>query len=69
MKKVSMIPPHHWFFKNSLVLLKDPLAFDTNNFKEHGDIYDVNFTALKIYVLSNPEHIQEVLVSNKKNYP
>ncbi|CAA6799132.1 MAG: Cytochrome P450 [uncultured Aureispira sp.] len=69
MKEVPLIPADHWFFRNSLVLLKDPLAFVISNFEEYGDIYNVNSTIFTIYITANPEHIQEILVTNKKNYP
>lgn len=68
MKEVPLIPADHWFFRNSLVVLKDPLAFFVNTFKEYGDIYNVNSNLYTIYVTANPEHIQEIMVTNKKDY-
>ena len=42
MKKVPVIPAANWFFRNSLVVLKDPLGFFEQTFAKYGDIYDVN---------------------------
>ncbi|BDS11264.1 cytochrome P450 [Aureispira anguillae] len=68
MKKVPIIPADHWFMRNSLVILKDPLAFFIKMFAEYGDIYDVNSNFFTIYVVANPAYIQEIMVSNKKDY-
>jgi cytochrome P450 len=68
MKEVPLIPADHWFFRNSLVVLKDPLAFFVSTFAEYGDIYNVNSNLYTIYVTANPEHIQEIMVTNKKDY-
>ena len=68
MKEVPLIPADHWFFRNSLVVLKDPLAFFVSTFAEFGDIYNVNSNLYTIYVTANPEHIQEIMVTNKKDY-
>jgi len=68
MKEVPLIPADHWFFRNSLVVLKDPLAFFVNTFAEYGDTYNVNSNLYTIYVTANPEHIQEIMVTNKKDY-
>ncbi|WP_052597433.1 cytochrome P450 [Aureispira sp. CCB-QB1] len=68
MKDVPLIPADHWFFRNSLVVLNDPLAFFVNTFAEYGDIYNVNSNLYTIYVTANPKHIQEIMVSNKKDY-
>ncbi len=68
MKKVPVIPADHWFFRNSLLVLKDPLAFFRKTFEEHGDIYDVNSNLYTIYVLANPAHINEVLVTQHKKF-
>jgi len=68
MKEVPLIPADHWFFRNSLVVLKDPLAFFVSTFAEYGDIYNVNSNLYTIYVTANPKHIQEIMVTNKKDY-
>lgn len=68
MKEVPLIPSDHWFFRNSLVVLKDPLAFFVSTFAEYGDIYNVNSNLYTIYVTANPEYIQEIMVTNKKDY-
>jgi cytochrome P450 len=68
MKEVPLIPSDHWFFRNSLVVLKDPLAFFVSTFAEYGDIYNVNSNFYTIYVTANPEYIQEIMVTNKKDY-
>lgn len=68
MKKIPLIPADHWFFRNSLLVLKDPLAFFIKTFEEYGDIYDVNSNLFTIYVIANPEYLQEIMVSNKTDY-
>ena len=68
MKKIPVIPAKHWFFRNSLEVLKDPLKFFIETFEQYGDIYDVNANFIKIYVLANPDYIQEVMVTNKTDY-
>lgn len=68
MKQVPLIPADHWFLRNSMLILKDPLDFFVKTFAEYGDIYDVNSNFFTIYVIANPNYIQEVMVSNKKDY-
>ncbi len=68
MKAVPKIPAKHWFWRNSLEVLKDPLAFFKKTFHEHGDIYDVNSNIYTIYIISNPDLIQEVLQSKAKQF-
>ena len=68
MKEIPLIPAAHWFFRNSLVVLEDPLAFFVKKFAEYGDIYDVNSNFFTIYVVANPDYIQEIMVTNKTDY-
>ena len=67
-KQITVIPPGHWFFRNSLEVLKDPLAFFKKTFIEYGDFYDVNANFFNIYVVANPDYIQEIMVTNKTDY-
>jgi len=67
-KQIPVIPPGHWFFRNSLEVLKDPLAFFSKTFTEYGDFYDVNANFFTIYIVANPDYIQEIMVTNKTDY-
>jgi cytochrome P450 len=68
MQDLPKIPAHHWFFRNSLQVLKDPLAFFRKTFKEHGDFYNINSIIYTIFILSKPEYIQELLTSKHKSF-
>ncbi|MEQ9617994.1 MAG: cytochrome P450 [Deltaproteobacteria bacterium] len=56
-------------FAGSLVsYFRDPLGFLTRIAAEYGDIVYYKTGSRKVYLLSNPEHIKDVLVTNNRNF-
>ncbi len=70
LKEMPVLPPTSWWLilKNLLSMLSNPLNFLSEWFEEYGDIYDMNSRFFTIYVISNPDYIQEIMVSNKTDY-
>jgi len=68
MQELPKIPADHWFFRNSLQVLKDPLSFFRKTFQEHGDFYNINSIIYSIFILSKPEYIQELLTTKHKSF-
>lgn len=62
------IPAASRIFKNSLPILKNCVDFFVKNQLEYGDIYEANVIRFNIAVITHPDYIKQVLVSNKKNY-
>jgi cytochrome P450 len=53
---------------NLLSFRKDPLGFLTKAAEEYGDIIPFRFGPRYIYLLKNPEHIKEVLLSKQNHF-
>jgi cytochrome P450 len=56
------------YFKNTLVILRDPVSFLGKLPKTHGPIVRADFAGKKYFVLQHPDHIQHVLLNNQKQY-
>ena len=69
-KEMPVLPRASWWLviKNVMSMLSNPLDFLSDWFNKYGDIYDLNSRFYKVYVISNPDYIQEILVANKKDY-
>ncbi|MGB3683626.1 MAG: cytochrome P450 [Rubrobacteraceae bacterium] len=53
---------------NLLDYSRDPLEFLTRCAREYGGVVRLNFPGPPAYLLSNPEHIEQVLVGNNRNF-
>lgn len=64
-----MIPIHKgkWYFPGK-EFLKDPIKFTIEKQETLGDFYEVKTPFIKLFVTTNPEAIQHVLVKNHRNY-
>ncbi|MCH2023590.1 MAG: cytochrome P450 [Saprospiraceae bacterium] len=69
-KDMPVLPRASWWLiiKNVLSMLSNPLEYLTEWFEEYGDIYDLNSRFFTVFVISNPQYIQEIMVANKKDY-
>lgn len=47
---------------------RDPLNFLARSAREYGDVVSLQFPGPPAYLLSNPEHIEQVLVKNNRNF-
>ncbi len=61
-------PRGHWFFGNAREIASDPLRFYTEGAAEFGDLYPVRILNHRCVVASGPEPIEDVLVTNARNY-
>ncbi|MCP4440386.1 MAG: cytochrome P450 [Aureispira sp.] len=62
------IPAQSRILKNTFPILKNCVDFFVKNQLEYGDIYEANVLRYTIAVITHPDHIRHVLISNKKNY-
>lgn len=62
------IPAVSRIFKNTFPVLKNCVDFFVKNQLEYGDIYDANVIRFTLAVITHPDLIKQVLVSNKNNY-
>lgn len=53
---------------NLAAFRKDPLGFYTSCAREYGDVARFRIANVNVYLLSDPEMIQEVLVKNSSNF-
>lgn len=53
---------------NLLEYSRDPLNFLARNSREYGDVVSLRFPGPPAYLLSNPDHIEQVLVKNNRNF-
>ncbi|CAN5664399.1 cytochrome P450 [soil metagenome] len=53
---------------NLLDYSRDPLGFLARSAREYGDVVSLQFPGMPAYLLSNPEHIEQVLVKNNRNF-
>ena len=53
---------------NLLDYSRDPLNFLARSAREHGDVVSLKFPGPPAYLLSNPDHIEQVLVKNNRNF-
>jgi cytochrome P450 len=67
-RPVPTVPPAHPFFRNALSFAKGPLPFMLREWERQGDIYDVNFPQIPFFVVSHPDYVKHVLVTNNRNY-
>jgi len=47
---------------------RDPLSFMTRVAREYGDIVCLRFFHIRTFLITNPEHIEDVLVTNAKKF-
>ncbi len=67
-KPVPTVPPAHPLFRNALSFARGPLPFMLRQWEELGDFYDVNFPQIPFLVVSHPDYVKHVLVTNHRNY-
>lgn len=60
-------PPGH-FLLGHLPELKDVLGFYTRCARQYGDVVKLSIAGWKSYVLSHPDDIEKVLVTNHRNF-
>ncbi len=53
---------------NLLDYSRDPLNFLARSAREYGDVVRLQFPGPPAYLLSNPEHIEQVLVKHNRNF-
>src|SRR5262249_20336696 len=53
---------------NMLRLVRDPIGFTMGCARRYGDLADLNVPILPIYIVSDPELIEEVLVRDQRSY-
>ena len=53
---------------NMLGYARDPLGFLTRCSREYGDVVRLRFPGPPVYLLSHPDHIEQVLVRNNRNF-
>ena len=53
---------------NLLDYSRDPLAFLTRCARQYGDVVRLQFPGPPAYLLAGPEHIEQVLVKNNRNF-
>ena len=53
---------------NLLDYSRDPLNFLVRSARGYGDVVSLRFPGPPAYLLSNPEHIEQVLVKNNRNF-
>lgn len=51
-----------------LAFRRDPLGMLTRTVARHGDLVQLRFGPLRVYVLAHPDHAQHVLVDGAKSY-
>ncbi len=56
------------FLGNAKDFVDEPLAYLQQAAKDHGDVMLIRLGFVKIFVLSHPDYIEQVLVNNAKNY-
>ncbi|MBL9140026.1 MAG: cytochrome P450 [Verrucomicrobiales bacterium] len=61
-------PPQHWFFGNAREIAGDPLRYYAEWADRFGDLYPVRLLNHRCLVASGPEPIEEVLLTDSKNY-
>lgn len=61
-------PTGHWFFGNAREIAGDPLKFYAEGAAKFGDLYPVRFLNHRCVVASGPEPIEDVLLTNARNY-
>jgi len=67
-KTVPSVPSAHPLFRNALSFAKGPLPFMLREWEKLGDFYDVNFPQIPFLVLSHPDYVKHILVTNHRNY-
>ena len=67
-KTVPTVPAAHPLFRNALSFAKGPLPFMLRQWEHLGDFYDVNFPQIPFLVISHPDYVKHVLVTNHRNY-
>ncbi len=61
-------PKGHIIFGNLLEFGADILGFFERCTQEHGDVVRFRLAHRTAFLLSNPDHIEQVLVTNNKNF-
>jgi cytochrome P450 len=61
-------PPPHRFLGNLPEFARDVLGFFTATARDYGDIASMRFGGRAALLLTNPEHIEQVLVGQQRNF-
>lgn len=69
--KIPLLPPGPKglpFIGSLIDYFRDPLGFLTKISREYGDIVYCTVGSRKMYLLNNPDHIKDVLVTHNRNF-
>ena len=61
-------PKAHGILGNMPAFRRDPLGFLRDCGRQYGDIVPLRFGSRHVYLLKNPDHIEEVLVTHYRNF-
>ena len=61
-------PGGRYLFGNLFDYSRDPLGFLSRCARKYGDVVRLRFPGPPAYLLSNPDHIEQVLVRNNRNF-
>src|SRR5215212_7152383 len=61
-------PEGTYLVGNLLDYARDPLLFLTRCSREYGDVVRLRLPGPPVYLLNAPEHIEQVLVKNNRNF-
>src|SRR5579872_394889 len=67
-RKIPPGPEGHFLIGNMLQVLRDQLDFPTRCAREYGDVVRLRFGRMVVYLLNHPEHIEQVLRGNHRNF-
>jgi cytochrome P450 len=66
--RVALGPPGHWFAGNLPAFRRDRLDFLTASARTYGDMTALRFAHRRIYLVSHPNLIEEVLVTQSRHF-
>ena len=61
-------PPGHWLLGHTRVFERDALGVLMRGFAEYGDVVGFRFGPIRACLLAHPDHVQQVLQKNHRNY-
>ncbi|MBS0262266.1 MAG: cytochrome P450 [Planctomycetes bacterium] len=67
-KPIPPGPPGHWFLGHLPEFRRDMLAFYSRLAREYGDVVSYRLGPRHAVLLTNPEHIEQVLVTESRNF-
>src|SRR5262245_15549258 len=61
-------PPFHWLLGNVPEFRRDMLAFYERLSREYGDVVSYRLGRRRSVLLTHPDHIEQVLVTDNRNF-